>query len=75
MVARRRGLETNASNNLTVEPVAVITGAGGGLGRATALELGGRGFLVHVTDIDPDPAARTTEEIGTNARPAAPGPG
>lgn len=52
-------------------PVAVVTGAGGGLGRAIALELGGRGFLVHATDIDPDAAARTAEEIGTGARSAA----
>ena len=52
-------------------PVAVVTGAGGGLGRAIALELGGRGFLVHVTDIDPDAAARTAAEIGTGARSAA----
>lgn len=51
-------------------PVAVVTGAGGGLGRAIALELGGRGFLVHVTDIDSDAAARTAEEIGTGARSA-----
>jgi NAD(P)-dependent dehydrogenase (short-subunit alcohol dehydrogenase family) len=52
-------------------PVAVVTGAGGGLGRAIALELGGRGFLVHATDIDPDAAARTAAEIGTGARSAA----
>jgi len=52
-------------------PVAVVTGAGSGLGRAIALELGGRGFLVHVTDIDPDAAARTAAEIGTGARSAA----
>jgi NAD(P)-dependent dehydrogenase (short-subunit alcohol dehydrogenase family) len=52
-------------------PVAVVTGAGGGLGRAIALELGGRGFLVHATDIDPDAAARKAEEIGTGARSAA----
>lgn len=52
-------------------PLAVVTGAGGGLGRAIALELGGRGFLVHVTDIDPDAAARTATEIGTGARAAA----
>ena len=51
-------------------PVAVITGAGGGLGRAIALELSERGFLVHVTDLDPDAAARTAAEIGTGARPA-----
>jgi NAD(P)-dependent dehydrogenase (short-subunit alcohol dehydrogenase family) len=52
-------------------PVAVITGAGSGLGRAIALELGERGFLVHVTDLDPEAAARTAAEIGTGARSAA----
>ncbi len=52
-------------------PVAVVTGAGGGLGRAIALELGDRGFLVHVSDLDPDAAARTAVEIGTGARSAA----
>jgi len=51
-------------------PVAVVTGAGGGLGRAIALELSGRGFLVHATDIDPDAAARTAAEIGTGGRSA-----
>jgi NAD(P)-dependent dehydrogenase (short-subunit alcohol dehydrogenase family) len=49
-------------------PVAVVTGAGGGLGRAVALELANRGFLVHVTDLDPDAAARTAAEIGVGAR-------
>jgi NAD(P)-dependent dehydrogenase (short-subunit alcohol dehydrogenase family) len=51
-------------------PVAVITGAGSGLGRAIALELAERGFLVHVTDLDPEAAARTAAEIGTGARSA-----
>jgi NAD(P)-dependent dehydrogenase (short-subunit alcohol dehydrogenase family) len=50
--------------------VAVITGAGSGLGRAIALELAERGFLVHVTDLDPDAAARTAAQIGTGARAA-----
>jgi NAD(P)-dependent dehydrogenase (short-subunit alcohol dehydrogenase family) len=49
-------------------PVAVVTGAGGGLGRAIALELANRGFLVQVTDVDPDAAARTAAEIGAGAR-------
>lgn len=49
-------------------PVAVVTGAGGGLGRAIALELANRGFLVQVTDIDPDAAARIAAEIGAGAR-------
>ncbi len=52
-------------------PVAVVTGAGGGLGRAIALELAQRGFLVHVTDVDPDAAARVATEIGAGARSAA----
>jgi short chain dehydrogenase len=52
-------------------PVAVVTGAGGGLGRAIALELAQRGFLVHVTDVDPDAAARVAVEIGAGARSAA----
>jgi NAD(P)-dependent dehydrogenase (short-subunit alcohol dehydrogenase family) len=51
-------------------PVAVVTGAGGGLGRAIALELANLGFLVHVTDLDPDAAARTAAEIGAGARAA-----
>jgi NAD(P)-dependent dehydrogenase (short-subunit alcohol dehydrogenase family) len=51
-------------------PVAVITGAGSGLGRAIALELGGRGFLLHVTDLDSKAAARTAAEIGGGARSA-----
>lgn len=49
-------------------PVAVVTGAGGGLGRAISLELANRGFLVQVTDIDPDSAARTAAKIGAGAR-------
>lgn len=52
-------------------PLAVVTGADSGLGRAIALELGGRGLLVNVTDIDPDAAARTADEIGAGARSAA----
>jgi NAD(P)-dependent dehydrogenase (short-subunit alcohol dehydrogenase family) len=52
-------------------PVAIVTGAGGGLGRAIALELGGRGYLVHATDLDPDAASRTAAEIGAGARSAA----
>ena len=48
-------------------PVAVVTGAGGGLGRAIALELASRGFLVQATDIDADAAAATAAEIGAGA--------
>lgn len=51
-------------------PVAVVTGAGGGLGRAIALELADRGYLVHVTDVDPDAAARAAAQIGAGTRPS-----
>lgn len=51
-------------------PTAVVTGAGGGLGRAIALELAQRGYLVHVTDVDADAATRTATEIGAGARSA-----
>jgi NAD(P)-dependent dehydrogenase (short-subunit alcohol dehydrogenase family) len=45
-------------------PAAIVTGAGGGLGRAIAIELAARGFSVHATDLDADAAARTAAEIG-----------
>jgi NAD(P)-dependent dehydrogenase (short-subunit alcohol dehydrogenase family) len=45
-------------------PVAVVTGAGGGLGRAIALDLAGRGYLVHATDVDAAAAAATAGDIG-----------
>jgi NAD(P)-dependent dehydrogenase (short-subunit alcohol dehydrogenase family) len=48
-------------------PVAVVTGAGGGLGRAIALDLAGRGFLIQATDIDAGAAAATAAEIGAGA--------
>jgi NAD(P)-dependent dehydrogenase (short-subunit alcohol dehydrogenase family) len=47
---------------------AVVTGAGSGLGRAIAAELAGRGYAVAVTDVDTEAAARTTAEIGGEAR-------
>jgi NAD(P)-dependent dehydrogenase (short-subunit alcohol dehydrogenase family) len=43
--------------------VAVITGAGSGIGRATALRLGRHGATVHAADIDGDAAEATAEEI------------
>jgi NAD(P)-dependent dehydrogenase (short-subunit alcohol dehydrogenase family) len=42
---------------------AVVTGAGGGLGRAIAIELAGRGFAVWATDVDAEAAARTAAAI------------
>jgi len=49
---------------------AVVTGAGGGLGRAIAIELSSRGYLVHVTDVDAAAAARVAAEIGSGTRSA-----
>lgn len=48
-------------------PVAVVTGAGGGLGRAIALDLASRGYLVQVTDLDANAAAATAAQIGAGA--------
>jgi NAD(P)-dependent dehydrogenase (short-subunit alcohol dehydrogenase family) len=50
---------------------AVVTGAGSGLGRAIALDLAGRGFLVHATDVDAEAAARTAAEIGVGGASSA----
>ena len=41
----------------------IITGAGSGIGRETALEFAAEGATVACTDIDADTAARTGEEI------------
>jgi NAD(P)-dependent dehydrogenase (short-subunit alcohol dehydrogenase family) len=52
---------------VTVMRNAVVTGAGGGLGRAIALELAARGFAVRVTDVDLERAAEVAAEIGPSA--------
>ena len=49
---------------------AVVTGAGGGLGRAIAIALAGRGYAVWATDVEAAAAARTAAEIGGNAQAA-----
>lgn len=51
-------------------PVAVVTGAGGGLGRAIARELAARGYRVHAADVDLVAAQRSAAAIGDAARPA-----
>lgn len=50
---------------------AVVTGAGSGLGRAIAAELLGRGYRVHVTDVDAGAADRVAAELGDEARGSA----
>jgi NAD(P)-dependent dehydrogenase (short-subunit alcohol dehydrogenase family) len=50
---------------------AVVTGAGSGLGRAIAVELAGRGYRVHATDVDAEAASGTATEIGGAASAAA----
>jgi NAD(P)-dependent dehydrogenase (short-subunit alcohol dehydrogenase family) len=47
--------------------VAVLTGAGSGIGRAAAVEFARRGARVLVTDIDLERAAAVADEIGNNA--------
>ena len=47
---------------------AVVTGAGSGLGRAIASELAGRGYRIHVTDVDAGAADRVAAELGGEAR-------
>ena len=51
--------------------LAVITGAGSGIGRALALELAGRGAVLALSDVDQTAAARTAEQCratGATAR-------
>ena len=47
-------------------PVAVVTGAGGGLGAVTATVLGELGLAVACVDIDETAAKRTATELGNN---------
>jgi NAD(P)-dependent dehydrogenase (short-subunit alcohol dehydrogenase family) len=46
---------------------AVVTGAGGGLGREIAIELARRGYALQVTDVDGEAARRVAEEIAGDA--------
>src|SRR6187200_1418100 len=47
--------------------VVVVTGAGSGIGRSSALLFGRLGAKLHVTDIDEDAARATAEQIGASA--------
>jgi NAD(P)-dependent dehydrogenase (short-subunit alcohol dehydrogenase family) len=49
------------------EAVAVLTGAGSGIGRASAMALAQRGTRVVVSDVDEDRAHRVASEIGEAA--------
>jgi glucose 1-dehydrogenase len=52
-------------------PVAIITGAGSGMGRATAMRLARDGYAVVVAEIDQERAASVAFEIGDAALPFA----
>jgi NAD(P)-dependent dehydrogenase (short-subunit alcohol dehydrogenase family) len=47
--------------------VAIVTGAGAGIGRAIAFRLARAGYAVAVADIDSDGANRVTQELRANA--------
>jgi len=50
--------------------VAIVTGAGRGIGRATALELAGMGAAIVVAELDKDNAERTAGEVRGKGRRA-----
>jgi len=58
-----------AKSRSFADNVCVVTGAGSGIGRSLALELGARGAIVELSDIDPARAeAVATELTGAGAR-------
>jgi metallo-beta-lactamase class B len=57
-MVRRRGM------TMSEKRVAVITGAAGGIGRATALELGRAGYALAVCDVDAAAIERAAAECG-----------
>src|SRR5215472_7433461 len=53
-------------SNLLANRVAIVTGAGRGLGRSHALAMAREGARVVVSDLDDDAARQTSEEIERN---------
>jgi NAD(P)-dependent dehydrogenase (short-subunit alcohol dehydrogenase family) len=49
--------------------VAIVTGAGRGIGQAIALELAAMGAAIVVADVDPELADRTAREVTAEGRP------
>ena len=48
-------------------PGALVTGAAGGIGFATARRLAARGYAVQLTDVDGPGVARAAEQLGAPA--------
>ncbi|MBM3226182.1 MAG: SDR family oxidoreductase [Candidatus Tectomicrobia bacterium] len=69
----RRFAASARERNTTMElegQVAIVTGAGRGIGRATALELARMGAHIVVAELDPTSAQRTVEEVRATGRRA-----